>query len=278
MEQGSVKASIHLRSVIDGDEAHFEYPGEYRKRAGNHCAVYTDYAGNTVTKVSIEASDTRMLLHRVGGITADMLFDPATETIVTYDALSLRHGFLLRTDALRVLEEENQICILVEYSLNDGSDQPGIVGIQEITIKRTEDEDHEKLLSMLLAGLLLLTACAGTAFAAELKPGTYEGSAVSVGGPIRVAVTVDGENITGIEILEIHDSEGVYTAAAQRLPAQILEHQSVNVDGVTGATLSSLFIRNAVKDALSQAGDASAFSDKSAGQRMRRPIWRQTWS
>lgn len=139
-------AAIELRSVIDGDEAYYAYEGEYLQKAGNHCVVYTDYGGNTITKVAIEASDSMMLLHRVGGITADMLFDPATETVVKYDALSLRHGFLLRTDAYRLSSEENQLCIYAEYSLNDGSEQPEIKGIQEMTIKVMEDHNNEESL------------------------------------------------------------------------------------------------------------------------------------
>ena len=123
---------------------------------------------------------------------------------------------------------------------------------------------NRKLVSILLMAALLTALFGGAASADGLTPGTYEGSATSVGGPVRVAVTVDGENITDIEILEIHDSEGVYSAAAQRLPDQILQQQSINVDGVTGATLSSIFIRNAVRDALSKAGDASAFEAKAA--------------
>ncbi len=85
-----------------------------------------------------------MLLHRVGGITADMLFDPVTETVVKYDALSLRHGFLLRTDVYRLFTEGNLIRIYVHYSLNDGSDQPEIKGIQEMTIKVMENNNYEE--------------------------------------------------------------------------------------------------------------------------------------
>ena len=87
------KVSIHLRSVINGDEANYNYQGEYRQKNGIHNIAYTDYAGNEITKVAIEATETAMLLHRVGGITADMMFDPTSETVMKYDALSLRHGF-----------------------------------------------------------------------------------------------------------------------------------------------------------------------------------------
>ena len=138
------KVSIHLRSVIDGDEAHYDYQGEYRRKGGSHNIAYTDYAGNEITKVAIEATETAMLLHRVGGITADMIFDPTTETVVKYDALSLRHGFLLRTDAYRVTPLENGVSIYSEYRLSDGSGQPEINGIQEMTITMMEDTDHEE--------------------------------------------------------------------------------------------------------------------------------------
>lgn len=138
------KVSIHLWSVIDGDEAHYDYQGEYRRKGGSHNIVYTDYAGNEITKVAIEATETAMLLHRVGGITADMMFDPIYETVVKYDALSLRHGFLLRTNAYRMTSLKNGVSIYSEYSLNDGSGQPEINGIQEMTITIMEDADHEE--------------------------------------------------------------------------------------------------------------------------------------
>ena len=94
--------------------------------------------------MAIEATAAAMLLHRVGGITADMMFDPTSETVVKYDALSLRHGFLLRTDAYKVTPLENGVSIYSEYSLNDGSGQPEINGIQEMTITMMEDTDHEE--------------------------------------------------------------------------------------------------------------------------------------
>ena len=133
--------SIHLRSVIDGDEAHYDYQGEYRRKTGSHNIVYTDYTGNEITKVAIEAAENAMLLHRVGGITADMLFDPLAETVVKYDALSLRHGFLLRTDAYRLTERGDGVSIYTEYCLNDGSAHPPICGLQEMTISIWEDRE-----------------------------------------------------------------------------------------------------------------------------------------
>ena len=47
-----------------------------------------------------------------------------------------------------------------------------------------------KRLSILLVLLLLFTSFSFGAFADGLTPGTYEGSAQSVGGPIRVSVSL----------------------------------------------------------------------------------------
>lgn len=116
----------------------------------------------------------------------------------------------------------------------------------------------KKVVSLLLTLALL---CASFAFAEGLTPGTYTGSANSVGGPLEVSVTVGEDGIEAIDITEIHDSEGVYNAAAERIPQQVIEYQSVNVDTVSGATLTSIFLKNAIKDALSQAGVIDAYSE-----------------
>ncbi len=133
------KASIHLKSVIDGEESHRNYDGEYRFKDNSHRIVYTDYTGNAVTKVGIEATDRAMLLHRAGNITADMLFDPAAETSVNYDAFSLGSGFLLKTHSYEISCDADCVTIDIEYSLNGGQDEPGIRGRQEITIRLLEE-------------------------------------------------------------------------------------------------------------------------------------------
>ena len=100
--------------------------------------------GNAMTKVGIEARENAMLLHRVGYITADMLFDPGMETVVNYDALSLKSGFILHTQDYHVFRENGRLVIYTEYSLQDGSGEPAIRGTQEITITFLEDKNHEK--------------------------------------------------------------------------------------------------------------------------------------
>ena len=120
-----------------------------------------------------------------------------------------------------------------------------------------------KLLSVLLvlAMSISLAACSTTpndnADETPKDPtftaGTYEATVDSVGGPLTVAVTVSDEKIESIEVKEIHDTEGIYQPAVERLPQMMVDNQSINVDSVSGATLTSLHLKNAVKTALSQA-------------------------
>lgn len=93
MEETTVKSSsevrnvyIRIRSVVEGVENLWETNGEYKWDGRQHMLAYTDYTGNAITKNGIFADHEKMLLHRVGAITCDMLFDPLTATMVDYKA------------------------------------------------------------------------------------------------------------------------------------------------------------------------------------------------
>ena len=85
------------------------------------------------------------------------------------------------------------------------------------------------------------------------KDGTYEGRGEGHNGPIKVKVTVAGEKITAIEVLEQVETEVIYKAAEQPVIQAMIEANSVTVDTITGATKSSEGIMEAVQDALKAA-------------------------
>lgn len=143
-QTGIEKVSIRLKSEIDGNTTEYRYSGEYQWKDGGHCIAYIDYMGNALTKVGVEANEKMMLLHRVGYVTSDMLFDPDVETIVKYDASSLKSGFVLKTHGYKITEDETKLTICVAYSLIDGSSEPEIVGRQEIIISVMEVQDNEE--------------------------------------------------------------------------------------------------------------------------------------
>lgn len=90
--------------------------------------------------------------------------------------------------------------------------------------------------------------------AIEFKPGTYVGEAEGMKGPIKVEVTVHKEKIVDVKVLEHVDSQRLFGYANDSIPGAIVENQSVGVDLVAGATLSSIGIINATKNALAQSG------------------------
>lgn len=95
------------------------------------------------------------------------------------------------------------------------------------------------------ACLVLLSSCAATA--EELV-----GEAQGYGGLLRVSVTMDGDRIAGVNVTEHQETEGVGTRAIDALPAAIVAANSTEVDGVSGATVTSNAIKAAVQNALGQ--------------------------
>lgn len=96
------------------------------------------------------------------------------------------------------------------------------------------------------------------------KAGKYEGSAEAHNGKIVVEVEVSETEILSVSIIEDEETEHLSKIVYDRVPKQIVEDQSLNVDSVSGATISSQALVNAVKDAVKQAGVDPKLLDKPA--------------
>lgn len=79
---------------------------------------------------------------------------------------------------------------------------------------------------------------------------TFEGTAKGFGGEVKVTVAMDGDDI--VEVIAIGDSEtnGIGSNAIEQLPAKIAEADSTEVEVVSGATITSNAIIEAVNNAL----------------------------
>ena len=86
-----------------------------------------------------------------------------------------------------------------------------------------------------------------------LKDGEYEGTATGYGGPLTVRITVKGGKLTDIKVVSQTETPE-YFNRAKAVIGKILSSGNVNVDSVSGATISSNAIKKAVADALSKAG------------------------
>ena len=92
--------------------------------------------------------------------------------------------------------------------------------------------------------------------------GVFEGVGKGNNGDIKVAVTLSDEGkIEKVEILDHAESPSISDLAIERIPVDIVENQSVAVDTISGATMTSNGIIEAVTVALGAAGvDISLFN------------------
>ena len=76
------------------------------------------------------------------------------------------------------------------------------------------------------------------------------GEGQGMGGKLVVMVTLDGDKMTKVEVISHSETKGIADLALEQMPGRIVEAQSAEVDGVTGATITSNAIKEAVKAAL----------------------------
>jgi len=85
-----------------------------------------------------------------------------------------------------------------------------------------------------------------------LKDGSYIGTGLGFGGPIRIELRINDGEIKTIEVLSHRESTGYYEEVFKMKSREIIESQSLNIDAVSGATASSKAFFSAVKSAVSQ--------------------------
>ena len=105
----------------------------------------------------------------------------------------------------------------------------------------------------ILVSLSLVLAFSVSALA--YIPGTYKAVATgnNVNIPIQVQVTFDETAITDIKVLAHEETPGLGDKAFEKVIPEILKAQSTTVDGMTGATMSSNALKEAVENCIAQA-------------------------
>ena len=122
----------------------------------------------------------------------------------------------------------------------------------------SENISRRNFLKGSLAGAATL-AMAGvglgtTAFAEEgiYTPGTYTATAEGM-ETVTVTATFDANSITDIELDVSGETPSIGQAAKDELIEQIMAAQSAEIDGVSGATITSTAVRTALKNCIAQA-------------------------
>ncbi len=122
----------------------------------------------------------------------------------------------------------------------------------------------KRFLAFMLTILMILSMAVGCKKAEEspantvntdvtlFKPGTYTGTGKGLFGDITVEVEVDTDKILSINVKSHNESGTISDPAFDKIPKEIIEYQTVNVDAVSGCTGSSNGIIEAVTVALEQ--------------------------
>ena len=114
----------------------------------------------------------------------------------------------------------------------------------------------KKLLSILLVLALLMLGFA----LAKGERVTAKGVGQGIDGDVMVQVEADANTIYAVEVLQQNETPGIGSVAVEQLPGAIVAANSIAVDGIAGATVTSNAIKDAIKQALADAGiDAAPF-------------------
>lgn len=114
----------------------------------------------------------------------------------------------------------------------------------------------KKWICLALTFAMLMTLCA--AASAE----TYTASEKGFGGDVTVSVTIEDGKITAVTAAGDKETVGVGSVALEKLPEQIVKAQSVAVDAVASATITSKALLSAARSCVAQAGMEEQFSVK----------------
>lgn len=99
--------------------------------------------------------------------------------------------------------------------------------------------------------------------AALYAAGTHEASAPGNNGDITVSVTFADDKIEKVEVTKHQETSGIADPAIERIPQAIVDNQSLAIDAVSGATMTSKGILEAVEKAVVQAnGDVAKLKEK----------------
>ena len=96
------------------------------------------------------------------------------------------------------------------------------------------------------AALLAAGTLSASVFAA---PVTAEGTGVGKHGDVIAAVTFDGGRIQAIDIRKSNENPILAGKVFTEMKDAMIKHNTADIDAVTGATVSSDALRNAVKEA-----------------------------
>lgn len=114
--------------------------------------------------------------------------------------------------------------------------------------------------SLALAAAICLSGCSSSTPSGSDEGGAkqYTASAKGFGGDVSATLTYEGGKITEVALTGDQETEAIGGAALDTLKEQVIAAQSADIDGVSGATVTSNAVKNAVADCIAQATGKTA--------------------
>lgn len=148
---------------------------------------------------------------------------------IGYDLLAIGKGFLVEPNWVQMIAEKR---VVRHFALSHAQSELKIPTplwqfMEDMVIDPEEEKQkHERLKELQKRKV-------------AYQPGTYLVQAQGHNSPIEMQVTFSKETIEKITIDKGNESEGLSDLVFTRIPAQIIEAQTLNVDAVSGASASS---------------------------------------
>lgn len=115
-----------------------------------------------------------------------------------------------------------------------------------------------------------LAKATGKSLKAKFKPGTYKSLAYGNNGYLNVEVTVTKDKIKSIKVPANQETPFMGGMAIKSISDDIVRYQTLNVDAVSGATVTSAAFKQAVGAALTQSGVNLAALQKPVPQKIKK--------
>lgn len=132
--------------------------------------------------------------------------------------------------------------VVTEQEENEEIAPPALEGIPEAMVDENSTQVEVVSGATVTSGAIMAAADNALLEASLVYQATVEGH----NGPMTVEVALEEGTITRVEVIEHDETEGLADPALEETPATIVENNSTEVDTVSGATISSEAIIEAV--------------------------------
>lgn len=207
---------------------------------GTYIGIGTGFRPNLKVEVTIDQgkiSDIKLISHEETKGYYEQAFEIVSKEIITAQ----------QTDVDTVsgaTKSSNGIKEAVKDALNKARKQG--TENQEVTDSKNNESNADNKSENLFAGITMEKNL-------KFKDGTYTGIAAGFKPGLTLSVTIKGGKIADIQILSDNETAGFKEKAFSTIPQRIIAAQSIDVDIISGATMSSKGIIAAVKNALEKA-------------------------